>query len=211
MGCYAAIPALRVAAGLLQTWQNGVPPRAEIVHTELCTLHFNPRDHSPEQLVVQSLFADGHVRYSIVPYQDEKTDSAFEVLAVREESVPESLEDMTWVLSEVGFRMTLSQEVPAKISDSLPAFLSRLLSGAGEGDSACARSLYAVHPGGPRIIDSIQEILHLDDSQLASSRSVLYDHGNMSSATLLFILKELKARKKYIIILSNSGYCTFSL
>jgi predicted naringenin-chalcone synthase len=194
MGCYAAIPALRIAAGLLQTPQNGVPPRAEIVHTELCTLHFNPRDHSPEQLVVQSLFADGHIRYSMVPDHARAGGSSLKVLAAHEESVPGSLDDMTWVLSEFGFRMTLSPEVPAKIATALPGFLARLFAGGGDSYEALRdQAVFAVHPGGPRIIDSIQELLHLSDDQLALSRAVLFDHGNMSSATLPHIWAKVSA------------------
>jgi predicted naringenin-chalcone synthase len=185
MGCYAAIPALRVAAGLLQTAQNGARPRAEIVHTELCTLHFDPRDHSPEQLVVQSLFADGHVRYAMTPDHSPGDDAALRILSAHEESVPGSLDDMTWVLSESGFRMTLSPDVPAKIAAALPGFLTRLFAGAGENyETLRDRSIFAIHPGGPKIIDSIQELLCLSDAQIAFSRSVLYEHGNMSSATL---------------------------
>ncbi len=69
MGCYAAFPAIRMAAGQLGLAAGlaatGTPPRADIVHTELCTLHLDPSDHSAEQCVVQSLFADGFIRYSV--------------------------------------------------------------------------------------------------------------------------------------------------
>ncbi|HZS06672.1 MAG TPA: 3-oxoacyl-[acyl-carrier-protein] synthase III C-terminal domain-containing protein [Blastocatellia bacterium] len=196
MGCYAAVPALRVAAGLLVNPQNDVPPRADLIHTELCTLHFNPRDHSPEQLVVQSLFADGHIRYSTATSENPPDDlhaPAFEVLAIREESVPDSLEDMTWVLSEWGFRMTLSREVPNKIAAELPGFLSRLYANAGESYEALAgETLFAVHPGGPRIIDHVQQLLELNDAQVAASRAVLFARGNMSSATLPHIWAEME-------------------
>ena len=192
MGCYAAVPALRVAAGILQTPQNGSPPRAEIVHTELCTLHFNPREHSPEQFVVQSLFADGHVRYSIAQEGSATGRPVFEVLAVREESVPSTLNDMTWALSEFGFRMTLSSEVPSKVAASLPGFLARLFAGTGESyEKARERAIFAVHPGGPKIIDSIQQVLHLGEEQIQASRAVLFEHGNMSSATLPHIWAEV--------------------
>jgi predicted naringenin-chalcone synthase len=123
MGCYAALPALRVAAGLVRGCNGNSTRRAEIVHTELCTLHFDPAEHTPEQLVVQSLFADGHIRYSVAPGRNGpglNGHHAFEVLAVREEIVPNSTEDMTWVLSEWGFRMTLSRDVPGKIASALP-------------------------------------------------------------------------------------------
>ena len=119
MGCYAAVPALRIAAGLLQCPPRNGERRAEIVHTELCTLHFNPLDHSPEQLIVQSLFADGHIRYAMVPRDTAQEDhgaAALELLSVREEMVPDSLDDMAWVLSDWGFRMTLSRDVPGKVA-----------------------------------------------------------------------------------------------
>jgi predicted naringenin-chalcone synthase len=194
MGCYAAVPALRVAAGLLLTPQNPGSGRADLIHTELCTLHFNPLNHSPEQLVVQSLFADGHIRYSmrLAEAREDRTQPGFEVLAVREESVPDSLEDMTWVLSEYGFRMTLSREVPNKIAAALPPFLERLFADGGEAyGRARGHTLFAIHPGGPRIIDSVQELLELDDRQTAHSRAVLFAHGNMSSATLPHIWSRL--------------------
>jgi predicted naringenin-chalcone synthase len=187
MGCYAALPALRIAAGLL-SHREDLRSRAVIVHTELCTLHFNPGDHSPEQLIVQTLFADGHIRYSLVPGKDGESldgDSAFEVLAVREEIVPDSLDDMTWFLSDWGFQMTLSREVPGKIAACLPTFLSALFADAGLSYSEEAgAAIFAVHPGGPRILDSVEELLRLEKGQLQLSRAVLFDRGNMSSATL---------------------------
>jgi predicted naringenin-chalcone synthase len=185
MGCYAAVPALRIAAGLSSFPQDGVPSRVEIVHTELCTLHFNPGDHSPEQLVIQSLFADGHARYTLVPNGAPGERRGFELLAVREETVPDSLGDMTWVVSDQGFRMTLSRDVPGKIAAALAGFLGRILQASGAGpDAAGPSTVFAIHPGGPRIIDSVQELLRLEDRQIAHSRTVLFEFGNLSSATL---------------------------
>jgi predicted naringenin-chalcone synthase len=188
MGCYAAVPALRVAAGLLQCAPRNVMRRAEIVHTELCTLHFNPLDHSPEQLIVQSLFADGHIRYAMVPNDAPQAvggKGALELLSVREEIVPDSLDAMTWVLSDWGFSMTLSRDVPGKIATALPGFLTNLFAAAGRDyDECAAQTIFAVHPGGPRIIDSVAELLGLREDQLAQSRGVLFERGNMSSATL---------------------------
>jgi predicted naringenin-chalcone synthase len=188
MGCYAALPALRIAAGLLSSGNGNTRPRAEIVHTELCTLHFNPGNHSPEQLVVQSLFADGHIRYSLVPLEDGQFrdgDGSFEVLTVREEIVPESLDDMTWILSEWGFQMTLSRDVPGKIASCLPRFLTALYDSAGLSYSdESGKAIFAVHPGGPRILDSVEDLLGLEKRQLKLSRKILFERGNMSSATL---------------------------
>jgi predicted naringenin-chalcone synthase len=186
MGCYAALPALRIAAGLLERTRGAVRPRAEIVHTELCTLHFNPADHSPGQLIIQTLFADGHIRYSVLPREAlRKDESALELLSVREEIVPESLNDMTWTLSEWGFQMTLSRDVPGKIAGYLPHFLSKLFADAGKDySSEAGEAVFAVHPGGPRILDSVEELLQLKKPQLLQSRAVLFQRGNMSSATL---------------------------
>ncbi len=185
MGCYAALPALRVAAGLLSDGRGSPARRAEIVHTELCTLHFDPGDHSPEQLVVQSLFADGHIRYTLTPEAAQTGGRCFELLSLREEIVPDSLDDMTWVLSEWGFRMTLSRDVPGRVAACLPRFLSDLLCGAGlKSDDAVGDALFAVHPGGPRILDSVRELLRLREDQVALSREVLFRRGDMSSATL---------------------------
>ncbi len=187
-GCYAALPALRIAAGLLHRNNGKIPPRAEVVHTELCTLHFNPADHSPGQLVIQTLFADGHIRYSVSLGNHAAIrgdESAFELMAVLEETVPDSLDDMTWVLSEWGFQMTLSRDVPGKIAHCLPRFLSNLFAAAGMSYSKEAgAAIFAVHPGGPRILDSVEELLKLEKSQLRLSRAVLFERGNMSSATL---------------------------
>jgi predicted naringenin-chalcone synthase len=197
MGCYAAIPALRVAAGLLSRSNGNTGPRAEIIHTELCTLHFNPADHSPGQFVIQTLFADGHIRYSVLPKESAELrtgESALEMLAVREETVPDSLGDMTWALSEWGFEMTLSRDVPGKIAGSLPRFLSTLFNDAGlKYSEESGAAIFAVHPGGPRILDSVEELLRLEKHQLQQSRAVLFERGNLSSATLPHIWMAIAA------------------
>jgi predicted naringenin-chalcone synthase len=188
MGCYAALPAMRIAAGLLSRGNGNASPRADVVHTELCTLHFNPADHSPEQLVIQTLFGDGHIRYSLEPKDGARlraSDNGFEVVAIREETIPDSVQDMTWTLSEWGFAMTLSRNVPGKIAGHLSGFLSNLFGDAGLCYAGEARrAVFAVHPGGPRILDLVEELLQLEKWQLQWSRAVLFERGNMSSATL---------------------------
>lgn len=206
MGCYAAVPALRMAAGFLSASHSnprllGKKTRVDIVHTELCTLHLNPLTHSPEQLVVQSLFADGFIRYEVVTEEelaktplpknshgDNAQSSAqglFEILSLREEMVPASREAMTWDLSPVGFAMTLSREVPQLISGCLEGCLERLFAQAGlDYRSERENTVFAVHPGGPKIIEKVEELLALDPWQTVFSKSVLHAYGNMSSATL---------------------------
>jgi predicted naringenin-chalcone synthase len=183
-GCYAAVPAVRLASAMVGDGA-GASARAEIVHTELCTLHFDPSDHSPEQLVVQSLFADGHIRYAVTSGRAAIRPGALELLAVGEEMIPGSLDHMTWVLSDHCFRMTLSIDVPGRIAGDLEMFLSRLFRRADlDYGNEAGEAVFAVHPGGPRILDSVRELLSLDERQIAHSRKVLLDRGNMSSATL---------------------------
>ncbi|HEX4446699.1 MAG TPA: 3-oxoacyl-[acyl-carrier-protein] synthase III C-terminal domain-containing protein [Polyangiaceae bacterium] len=186
MGCYAAFPAVRIAAGCLSIPRAALGSAAEdrrvdVVHTELCSLHLAPGDHSVEQLVIQSLFADGFIRYALV---DEERASGLRVLALDERVLPDSSGSMRWVVSDWGMQMTLSPDVPRQVAAHLRPFVSDLYAKAGMSPAQDhARAVYAVHPGGPKIIDGVREVLELSEAQVQTSRDVLFDHGNMSSAT----------------------------
>ena len=92
---------------------------------------------------------------------------------------------MTWVPGAYGMQMTLSRDVPAKIRDDLVIFLKELAQENGLGyEELLEDSLFAIHPGGPKIIDAIQERLNLRDDQVIFSREIMRNRGNMSSATL---------------------------
>ncbi|MBX3159305.1 MAG: naringenin-chalcone synthase [Deltaproteobacteria bacterium] len=177
MGCYAALPALRIAAGFVATGSQ----RVDIAHTELCSLHLDPGDHSLEQLVVQSLFADGLIRYCAVPDQGTR---GLRILALHERILPSSAGAMTWWPTDGSMRMSLARDVPDRIASGVRGFVIELLAKAGRDVSHLRRCVLAVHPGGPKIIDRVRDALELDEDQVAASRAVLFDHGNMSSATL---------------------------
>jgi len=186
MGCYASLPAVRIANGFV----NSGATRVEILHNELCTLHLDLTDHSPEQLVVQSLFADGHIRYTAV--EGDSSDRGLEVFTIREEILPDTLDQMTWAPWEWGMRMTLSRNVPQQISEVVRGFVDRMLNTADLPSSdSLPELIFAIHPGGPRIIDQIQTELKLRDNQVVHSKSTLFNYGNMSSATLPHIWKAL--------------------
>lgn len=181
MGCYAALPAVRMAMGFAAAENQKV----DLVHTEMCSLHMEAKNHSPEQMVVQSLFADGNVKYSLQKSDRPFGPSGLQILAVRERLIPNSQKDMTWISGDQGMRMTLSREVPERIAADLPSFIEDLFARVG----LCwpderTRTLGAIHPGGPKIIDSVKGLLGFQESQVVHSRSVLLDYGNMSSATL---------------------------
>jgi predicted naringenin-chalcone synthase len=195
MGCYAAFPAIRSAAGHLSSpatlRPTGTALRADIVHTELCTLHLDPSDHSAEQCVVQSLFGDGFIRYSasLVP-----SGPGLEVLALDEELLPDSAQSMSWVAADFGLHMTLARDVPDRIASALRAFVLRLFAKCGENPALeLKHSVVAVHPGGPKIIDRVVAGLELREAQVQTSRAVLFDYGNMSSATLPHVWQRILA------------------
>ncbi len=187
MGCYAAVPAVRMGVAYL-AMSAPTPWRCDIVHTELCSLHLDSTDHRIEQLVVQSLFADGLIRYSIVT---DDGSPGLRLRALHEQLLPDSADAMIWAVSDFGMHMTLARDVPDRIAGALRGFVLELYRRAGQGPGQIAGSVFAVHPGGPRIIDRVCEVLELEPSQVATSRDVLLDHGNMSSATLPHIWMRL--------------------
>jgi predicted naringenin-chalcone synthase len=187
MGCYASIPALRIAGGFIAVpnpLRPDGPRRVDVVHTELCTLHLNPLIHTPEQLVVQTLFADGVIAYSICDAPARNGVPALELLALAEDVVPDSSDSMQWICSDSGMQMTLSRDVPARLNAVLVPFMDQLCERANITAAERAQAWFAVHPGGPKIVDGVQTLLDLRDEQVQHSREVLFARGNMSSATL---------------------------
>lgn len=173
MGCYGSLPAIRMGTGFLATDQR--KERVDIVHTEICSLHSNPSLHQLDQLVSQSLFADGFMKYSLVRQSDAPH---LKLLAIREEIIPHSTKAMTWDMAEWGFQMSLGKEVAVLIARHLPGYLDRLC------PEAVKKGVFAVHPGGPKILTYVQEQLGLTDPQISPSFQILKEYGNMSSATL---------------------------
>lgn len=186
MGCYASMPAIRMAMGFVSSDLD----RVDIVHNEICGLHLNPLANSPEQIIVQSLFADGHIKYSITPTG--KMRHGFAVINIIEQIVPDSIEDMSWIPASWGMSMTLSREIPTRIRDAIKPFLEKLISTTGQSlEQILKEAKFAIHPGGPKIIELLQEILRLSDEQVENSKKILLDRGNMSSATLPHVWQDI--------------------
>lgn len=165
--------------------------RVDIVHTELCTLHLNPARHEPRDIVAQSLFADGLIKYS-VHRSSEASVPGLEVLRVLDRVLPDSVDAMTWMPEAWGMAMHLDRSIPILIGKGLPDFLEALVGPAGlSSEVARKQALFAIHPGGPRVLDHAERILELSTGQVHHSRAVLREHGNMSSATLPFIWKRM--------------------
>ncbi|MFN0065045.1 MAG: 3-oxoacyl-[acyl-carrier-protein] synthase III C-terminal domain-containing protein, partial [Chlamydiales bacterium] len=196
MGCYASIPGVRMAQGFLAVGRK----RVDVVHTEFCSLHLNPSMHSEEQFVGQSLFADGCIKYTLT-----REPQGLQLLSAREEIIPGTTEEMKWECKDWGLEMTLSKQIPIYIAQEVEGFIHRLFADVNlpYEREKCA---FAIHPGGPRIISFICRMLHLDKSQIAHSKHVLKNFGNMSSATLPHIWEEVLLDKEY-----SSGTLVVSL
>lgn len=173
MGCCAAMPALRMGEGF-----TSVHTSTDIVHTELCSLHLNPLAHDLEQLVVQTLFGDGYIKYTLSHQK-----KGLALLALHEEIIPESKHCIGWECHEWGFAMKLSKEVPRMIAGALRHFLNTLLQKSGLTEKALRTSFFAIHPGGLQIIEEVSALLSLEPWQTRHSHQVLQEYGNMSSAT----------------------------
>jgi predicted naringenin-chalcone synthase len=180
MGCYAALPALRTAAALVAASGQ----RTLIVSVELCSLHLQPAA-SRLEAVSQALFGDGAAAALIAPGGP----GGLEIVAARTATLPGSQDRMGWLIGDDGFHMSLSPRVPALVDRGLGALVEQLLEPHGLAPADVAH--WAVHPGGPEILERVQRRLHLSDAQLAPSREVLADGGNRSSATVLFILESM--------------------
>jgi predicted naringenin-chalcone synthase len=106
------------------------------------------------------------------------------VNALLEETVPDSADAMVWTCSDHGMQMTLARDVPERVGRHLRDFVRRLVERAGIGQDELHRALYAVHPGGPRILDGVRDALEIGEEKLSFSRELLHERGNLSSATL---------------------------
>lgn len=196
MGCYGAFPAIRTASSLICSSLN--KGRADIVHTELLSAHLNLTEFSPANTMICSLFADGFIGYSLYDekaFMDDDTileKKGLRILAFHEVIIPDSLEDMSWDLGEYNFLMTLSKRVPVFIRKNIKSFLTTLCAKAGINlEEQKSKMHFAIHPGGPKIIDYVVSEIGLLKEQARWSFEVLRVHGNMSSATIPHIFNEI--------------------
>jgi len=181
MGCYASLPATATAARLVRAdaADGRADARAALFVVELCTLHLKPGSNSDEQVVVNSLFADGAIRYDVSAAPRPRS---LALLACDEAVLPGTEEQMTWRLEDSAFGMTLGRAVPELIGGAVAGFVRGFLAGSGLTLSDVSR--FAIHPGGPRVIERVLEALALPADAARHSRELLRERGNMSSATL---------------------------
>lgn len=188
MGCHGALNGLRLANLISKAEPHSM---VLLCATELCTLHFN-YGWNADSILANSLFADGAA--SLICTATQITKPPFcNIIDSGSTLVPDTKEMMSWQIGDNGFNMHLSSQIPEVIHQHLPGFLGQWLSQ--NNISVDDVSNWAVHPGGPRILDAVGDSLNLCSGALEQSRIVLSECGNMSSPTVLFILERLKASR----------------
>jgi len=188
MGCYAAIHALKMADAICKS-ESGA--RVMIVCIELCTLHFQDAPIA-DNIASSLLFADGAAAVLVV--SDDVDQDGLYLKSFYSEIVPKGKSDMSWLISSTGFLMTLSGYVPDLIQEDFETLMNRALQKVGMSKNEI--QYWCIHPGGKRILDAIAKSLDFKGTELEQSFAVLKENGNMSSPTVLFVLKKIMESMK---------------
>jgi alkylresorcinol/alkylpyrone synthase len=203
MGCYAAIPALAATVDAV-TVRGGV---GIVLCLELTSLHVQPPTDDVAQVVAHALFSDAAVAVAVVPPgwshaaadgvvgegRTRTADHGLQLVDVASITVPSDAPLMSWDVTSLGFRMGLSPEVPAALESHVAPAIGELLSRHGMRVEDVRG--WAVHPGGPAILDVIEAQLKLPHEALRESRAVLREHGNCSSTTVLLVLDRMRRER----------------
>jgi predicted naringenin-chalcone synthase len=198
MGCYAAIHALKIGDAICKSDKAA---QVLIVCTELCTLHFQ-REATMDNMASSLLFGDGAA--AVLLLHDEAKGEGLLLDNFYSEINPKGKRDMAWELSSSGFLMTLSGYVPDLIEEDFALVVERAL--AKEAASANDVSHWCLHPGGKRILQAIHKSLGVTNGQLQCSYDVLNEFGNLSSASILFVLKRMMQQKGEIKKLFGAAF-----
>jgi predicted naringenin-chalcone synthase len=183
MGCFAAINALKTARHIVRS-QPGA--NVLILSLELCSLHMQETQEL-DQLLAFTVFADGCAAYVVSAQPIGLAIDSF--LAVR---LPDTHQLITWRIGHQGFDMVLSGQIPGELRRGLAEASNQITHGAGPSSI----DLWAIHPGGRTILDAAEQGLQLPASALADSRNILLNYGNMSSATVMFVLERIMRRAR---------------
>lgn len=204
MGCYAAFPALRMANQFCVADPAAV---VLVVSLELCSLHLQ-LGGGEDSMLANSLFADGVAAALISARTPEAGQYGLEMGPFHSALIPSGKEDMAWSIGDKGFDIALSSYVPKIIGANVGSILENLLPTVNTRPSEI--DIWAVHPGGKAIVEKVQQSLDLAPEQVSAAIQTLKDYGNMSSATILFVLKRIlqqpaEARQKICAMAFGPG------
>ena len=185
MGCHGVLNGLQAASAFVEAIPGA---RVLLCAVELCSVHFR-YGWDTERVVSNALFADGAA--SIVAAPGAEADAtAWNMVASGSSLFPDSKSAMTWRIGNHGFEMTISPRTPELINAQLRLWLAPWL--ARRGFSLDRIGSWAVHPGGSRILHAVADSLRLPQRAMAVSESILAEHGNMSSPTVLYVIERLR-------------------
>jgi predicted naringenin-chalcone synthase len=185
MGCYAGLQALRLADSLCKAHKKA---KVLIVDVELCTLHFQ-KTPTEDNFLANALFADGAAACIV----SNKKNADWKLVDFFSELIWQGESDMAWQISSSGFLMTLSAYIPQILKENIEILIEKALSR----NELKAEQIktWAIHPGGKRILDELKNALKIENQQIQTSYEVLQSYGNMSSATIFFVLKAIQEQK----------------
>jgi predicted naringenin-chalcone synthase len=183
MGCYAAFNALKIAQAFCDA---DTTSKVLVVCTELCSLHFQ-RDPTDDNLLANALFADGCA--AVLVEGNSTSQLQLKIEAFHNDLAPEADTDMAWTIGDLGFEMKLSSYVPAVIKKGIVALTNALTRKIERRFSDV--KYFAIHPGGKKILQVIEEQLQINEKKNDAAYHVLRNYGNMSSPTVLFVLAEM--------------------
>ena len=189
MGCHAALNGLRVAHAFVKADPEAV---VLLCAVELCSIHLQ-YGWNPEHVVANTLFADGAAALIATHSEtsnQKPTPSGVALEASGSTVIPKTHDLMHWQIGDQGFSMGLSPKVPEAIATTLQPWLSEWLHARGTDLNSIQH--WAIHPGGPRILQACADSLSLREDQLDHSRNILTHYGNMSSATILFVINQMR-------------------
>ena len=189
MGCHAALNGLRVAHAFVEADPEAV---VLLCAVELCSVHLQ-YGWNPEHVVANTLFADGAaalVATHAETANQKPTSAGIALQASGSTVIPDTHDLMHWQIGNHGFSMGLSPKVPKAISTTLKPWLTEWLQARGTDLNSIQH--WAIHPGGPRILQACADSLSLREDQLVHSRNILTQYGNMSSATILFVIDQMR-------------------
>lgn len=188
MGCYAAINALKSAYHIARSQPEAVILLSGV---ELCSLHYQ-KSSNPNQIVANALFGDGAAAVVVSAKKLQATGINFSLQSFYAEFENSASKEMVWRIGNSGFDLHLTPEVPNVVREHIEPLLQKLFQRTGIRQEDI--DYYAIHPGGTKILEACEQALAIPKERNEVSYKILRDYGNMSSVTVLFVLKEYMSR-----------------
>jgi alkylresorcinol/alkylpyrone synthase len=196
VGCHGSAQALRIATGSLLNTLNHITKDknyVDLIHTELLTIHIDTLDVTANNIISSTLFSDGFAKYSMyIQNKHQPIKNGLKLLHIKEQLIKNSAHAMRWEPGPYQFHLYLSKKIPFIIGQHLLEFIDDFCASVNiNWEKEKDNLVFAIHPGGSKILDIVKEKLNLHEEQMLLSRKLLLENGNVSSATLPYLWKEI--------------------